>query len=99
MTAKVNAIISPKIYMLKPERNANPDFSNVPVKVRTATKNPANMKTSPITKTETLLPSLSNLTNSFNDTLFPRRLKVFHPFLIYNNKHKPWFFHWTSTAS
>ena len=64
MATKVKAIMSPKIYVLKPERNANPDFSNAPVKVRTATKNPANMKTSPITKTETLFPLLSILTDS-----------------------------------
>ena len=69
--------------MLKPERNPNPDFSNVPVNVKTATKNPANMKTIAKTKTDTLFPLLSILTGSRQDNTIHRKLKVFHSFFGY----------------
>jgi len=59
MNTRMIAIIIPKMYVLNPERNSKPAFSNVPAKVKIATKMPANMKTNAITKTMTLLPLLS----------------------------------------
>jgi len=35
----VRGIAIPKRYMLNPERNSKPALANVPVKVKTATKN------------------------------------------------------------
>jgi hypothetical protein len=60
------ANIIPKKYALNAERNSKPVFSNVPLTVKTATKMPANMKISAMTKTMALLPLLF----MFNLTLF-----------------------------
>lgn len=58
MTTRMTADIIPKINELNAERNSKPAFSNVPLKVKTVTKIPANIKITAIIKTMALLPLL-----------------------------------------